>query len=82
LHWEHEKNYCSVKIRIFAYIDDVFILLQPPGNKKLSQLKHFEPIQSQEVLNIIPGSDATTTINSIDTDKHRRSQSLDYRQVC
>ncbi|XP_060589373.1 ralBP1-associated Eps domain-containing protein 1-like isoform X2 [Ruditapes philippinarum] len=54
---------------------------EPPGNKKLSQLKHFEPIQSQEVLNIIPGSDATTTINSIDTDKHRRSQSLDYRQV-
>ena len=48
----------------------------------IAKLKHFETIQSQEVLNIVPGSSATTTVNTVEIDRHRRTQSLDYRQVC
>ena len=48
---------------------------------KLAQFKHFEPIQSQEVLNLVPGSSATTTISSIDKDRNQNVQSVDFRQV-
>ncbi|KAL4232733.1 RalBP1-associated Eps domain-containing protein 1 [Mactra antiquata] len=54
--------------------------VNPPNSvKKISQMKHFEPIQSQEVLNIIPGTNSSTTTTE-DNDRHRRTQSLDYRQ--
>lgn len=38
---------------------------------RFAQLKQFEPIQSQEELHIIPGSDATTTVNGIDVASYR-----------
>ena len=34
-------------------------------------MKEFEPIQSQEELHMIPGSNATTTVNGIDIASYR-----------
>ena len=55
---------------------------QAPGSaRKLSQLKHLEPVQSQETLVIAPGSHAKPTIPAIDPDRHQRTQSEERRQV-
>lgn len=41
---------------------------------RFAQLKQFEPIQSQEELHIIPGSNATTTVNGIDIASYRNKE--------
>ena len=66
----------SITNCVSAILCMVIILQSYFGKKeaRFAQLKQFEPIQSQEELHIIPGSNATTTVNGIDIASYRNKE--------